>query len=131
MDFLIFGAIVLVVAVAFIIYLERRRSQTRHFTFYDGSETDAVFIPDSIIAKIFLKKRFVAFALWKYVFIKGLKLTPENEIHEARHVLQWRELGFVGFIRTYLSEHKRHGYSCNYLEEDARVAAGQATRCKT
>ena len=40
--------------------------------------------------------------------------------HEWCHLLQWKELGFVGFIYRYGKELIDNGYEYNALEVDAR-----------
>jgi hypothetical protein len=98
-------------------------------SFYDGKHATAKFVYKSFIARVFLPRVYVAVSIWNYVFVKGTSLPPNTVVHELRHALQWRELGFIGFLRVYLREHRRHGYRCNALEEDARIAAGEHMRC--
>jgi hypothetical protein len=42
--------------------------------------------------------------------------------HELRHILQFKEHGFVNFIFKYLWETARHGYYNNKYEIEAREA---------
>lgn len=54
---------------------------------------------------------------------RGVGLTEGLLAHELAHVLQWRALGFLGFVSRYARHLIRHGYKQNPLEIVARVAA--------
>ena len=55
---------------------------------------------------------------------KGVRLTARLLAHELAHVLQWRALGVVGFVRRYAGHLIRQGYENNPLEITARLAEG-------
>jgi hypothetical protein len=98
-------------------------------TFSDNKTVTGIFVYNSLLAKLLLRKRFIAITLGKYVFVKGYEIPFTTTLHELRHVLQWRELGIVNFLYQYLKEHYKHGYKCNKFEEEARAFAGQNLRC--
>jgi len=82
-----------------------------------------------LLAKIILPRKFIAITLGKHVFIKR---KPEDFInddqcerllrHEAKHVEQYAEYGFFGFIRQYIKYHRQYGYKDNPFEVEARTA---------
>lgn len=47
--------------------------------------------------------------------------------HELTHVRQWKQLGKLRFITTYLKELLTHGYWNNRLEQEAIEAQLKAT----
>lgn len=60
---------------------------------------------------------------WNVVLVRrGVGLTKRLLAHELAHVLQWRTLGVVGFVRQYARHLIRHGYLENPLEIVARQA---------
>ena len=42
--------------------------------------------------------------------------------HELKHVEQYRQHGYIGFLAKYLMESVRHGYENNRFEKEAREA---------
>jgi hypothetical protein len=114
----------------FRLYLDIKRGVEITRIFYDGNSATAKFVFESFVARTFLPKRYIAISIWKYVFVKTPTLPNNIIIHELRHTLQWMEHGFFGFLRNYLKEHREHGYTCNKFEVDARIAAGEPTRCE-
>lgn len=50
---------------------------------------------------------------------------PNWVCHELKHVQQYRQYGFAGFLTRYLYDWIRHGYYNNKFEKEARVAEGK------
>ena len=128
--FLLFLVMFFIAGVAGLFLLEARRGLDKSAEFPDGKSVVGIFIHNSIIAKIFLPKAYIAVAVWKWVLIKDGILSEDMNTHELRHILQWQEEGFFGFLWRYFNEHRKYGYACNRFEEDARWAAGQPLRCE-
>lgn len=74
-----------------------------------------------------LRTKRCAIVLGDRIFLHGI---TENEIledvallrHEVCHVLQWKRMGYIGFLFSYLWWSLRYGYYQNPLEQEARDA---------
>ncbi|KKK90666.1 hypothetical protein LCGC14_2720720 [marine sediment metagenome] len=86
---------------------------------------------NSLLAKIILPRKFIAITLGKHVCIKR---KPEEFLsdrqrerllkHEAKHVEQYQQYGFFGFLIRYIKYHRQDGYLHNPFEVEARKAEG-------
>jgi hypothetical protein len=86
--------------------------------------------PFARIARLVLKSPDVAMVLGKTIHLSGVDkdtfLRNEQWVaHEACHIRQFEEHGFIRFLWLYLVESCRKGYVNNRFEVEARLAAGQ------
>lgn len=87
--------------------------------------------------KLFLRRGWVGFSLGCHIFVKDFNKFRENRtlLHETRHCYQQYVLG-VFFYPVYIAhsvwiwvfQRDKHSYYANFLEIDARRAAGQRIR---
>ncbi|MBG8553235.1 hypothetical protein [Hymenobacter guriensis] len=83
--------------------------------------------PLARIARMVLKSSSVAMVLGNSIHLSGVKRVdflrdPYWVAHEMCHIRQYREHGYVGFLRKYLLESMRVGYYANCFEAEARQA---------
>ena len=76
----------------------------------------------SLLARLFLPKRYVAITLSNHVLTRETSLDERVLRHEGVHVEQWRRYGLAGFLARYLWYHFKYGYSGNPFEVEARRA---------
>jgi len=76
----------------------------------------------SLLARLFLPKRYVAITLSNHVLTRETSLDGRILRHESAHVEQWRRYGLVGFLARYLWYHFKYGYARNPFEIAARKA---------
>lgn len=71
---------------------------------------------------------WLAITIWRWIFA-WRPLDDAELAHELCHVRQWREYGFLGYIRAYMAESSRakkagqDRYRDNRFEVEARAAA--------
>lgn len=76
----------------------------------------------SLLARLFLPKRYVAITLSNHVLTRETSLDERVLRHERVHVEQWRRYGLFGFLVRYLWYHFKYGYDANPFEIEAREA---------
>jgi hypothetical protein len=89
--------------------------------------------PNSFVARIAAKKMgaaSVAIVFGKTIFLWNHSVSDflknKNLLrHEAAHVRQYQQYGFLRFIFLYLKESVRHGYFMNRFEVEAREMENQ------
>lgn len=94
---------------------------------YSGPFTEVYWEP---MAWLLRKIGMAAITFGRYCFVRErayLPLPEQNRKHEQRHTWQWRVL-FVLFPPLYLFLLAWQGYGGNFLENDARRAAGEPLR---
>ena len=82
----------------------------------------------------FLSRGWVGFSLGCHIFVKDISITRECRTlrHETRHCYQQYALGvffypvyIIHSVWIWLFQNDKHSYYDNFLERDARRAAGQ------
>lgn len=76
----------------------------------------------SLLARLFLPRRYVAITLASHVLTREEALDERILRHEQVHVEQWSRHGFFGFLGRYLWFHLKYGYADNPFEVEAREA---------
>ena len=76
----------------------------------------------SLLARLFLPKRYVAITLSSHVLTRETSLDECVLRHERAHVEQWRRYGFFGFLLRYVWYHFKYGYADNPFEIEALEA---------
>jgi hypothetical protein len=76
--------------------------------------------------------RWAQAQVWGNVILvrRGVPITEQLLAHELAHVLQWRLMGILPFVCTYLKYFLRHGYLDHPLEHQARAATYQDFYCR-
>lgn len=93
-------------------------------------KTQVYIRENSWLAKIAARRlgyRTVAMVLGRTIHLYGVTAgdflrSPSWVRHELKHVEQYRQRGFFGFLALYLWECLRRGYYNNRLEQEAREA---------
>lgn len=77
-----------------------------------------------------LMPRFMAMTLGSHVYFSWSRRVVVNQLsvvrHELRHVMQYKELGFMRFLCTYVWQWVKHGFS--YTKIDLEVEAREAAK---
>lgn len=85
---------------------------------------------NAIIAKVaalYLREYSIAIVFGRTIYLHNKNRAEflNNErwvLHELKHVQQYQELGFMGFVFQYMMEYFKNGYYKNKFETEARNA---------
>jgi hypothetical protein len=88
------------------------------------------------IGQRFILDSWLAITIYRWIFA-WRKLDDAELAHEVTHVGQWRQYGFVGYIRAYMAESAKaksagmDRYRDNRFEVEARAAEDAVRRRET
>ena len=89
------------------------------FVFTYAGDTAKVHV-NALLPKIFSKN---GMAIGKHILIAGgqSKVSAYLLAHEFGHVVQWRRLGPLGFVKAYFGGLLKHGYANHPMEHEAHL----------